>query len=79
MKIEQNKWTEIKGWEKKLPGQPGDPAQLVMIFGSPASCKNVFISEEFKSVYLQLIFLVARQPEKSAERWCPNVVLNNKQ
>jgi hypothetical protein len=56
MKIEQNKWTEVKGWEGKLPGELGDLAQLVMIFGSPALCRNANVFEELRAAYSQAYF-----------------------
>ncbi|MBI3811964.1 MAG: FIST C-terminal domain-containing protein [Nitrospirae bacterium] len=34
MKIEQNRWTEGKGWEPAPPGKLGRSADLVLLFGS---------------------------------------------
>jgi hypothetical protein len=40
MKIEQNRWTEGKGWEPALPGKLGGSAQLVLLFGGRNILKN---------------------------------------
>lgn len=40
MKIEQNRWTEGKGWEPAPPGKLGGSADLVLLFGSRAILKN---------------------------------------
>jgi hypothetical protein len=40
MKIEQNRWTQAKGWEPQTPGRLGLSADLVLLFGSTAIFKE---------------------------------------
>ncbi|HET6370926.1 MAG TPA: FIST N-terminal domain-containing protein, partial [Nitrospiria bacterium] len=51
MKIEQNLWTEGKGWESALPGDLGRSAQLVMMFGSRSVLKKNDLLEKVKKAY----------------------------
>jgi hypothetical protein len=51
VKIEQNLWTEGKGWESALPGDLGRSAQLVMIFGSRSVLKKNDLLEKVKKAY----------------------------
>jgi hypothetical protein len=40
MRIEQSKWTAVKGWEVLSPENLGETAQLVLLFGSPAALQS---------------------------------------
>ena len=51
MKIEQNRWTQTRGWERGEPGKLGESAQLVMIFGSSAICRQGAFFQELKATY----------------------------
>jgi hypothetical protein len=51
MKIEQTRWTEAKGWEPALPGQLGEAAQLILLFGSTSLLKEHNYLSEIKKAY----------------------------
>lgn len=53
MKIEQFKWTESEKWAPAHPGNLGQSAQLVILFGSTAVCKKTALIEEVISFYPQ--------------------------
>lgn len=40
MKVEQNRWTTEEGWKPDKPGQMGDSAHLVLLFGSTSLLKK---------------------------------------
>ena len=40
MKVEQHLWREAHGWDDALPGGPGSPAQLVILFGSKEALRH---------------------------------------
>jgi len=56
MKIEQNRWTEQKGWEPGPPGRLGPSAQLVFLFDSMNLIKNGtqydFVRKTFPNAHL---------------------------
>ncbi len=51
MIIEQNKWSQQKGWEPKLSANLKDKAQLVFVFGSTAIIKNRQQFDAIRSMY----------------------------
>lgn len=51
MKIEQKRWTEARGWEPELPGELGESAQLVLLFGSTLILKEQKCFREIKDAY----------------------------
>jgi len=51
MKIEQFKWTERENWGPGHPGSLKKTAQLVLVFGSTAICKNTVLMAEIRSLY----------------------------
>jgi hypothetical protein len=51
MRIEQNQWTENKGWEKPLEQNQQKSAQLVLIFGTTELLKQDKYISEVKSAY----------------------------
>src|SRR3990172_1733829 len=51
MKIEQNRWTEAKGWETGMPGKLGESTQLVLLFGSTSILKEKKCFDEIKNAY----------------------------
>jgi hypothetical protein len=51
MKLEQKKWTEAGGWEPGPPGELGDSAQLILLFGSTSLLREKKCLDEIKSVY----------------------------
>jgi hypothetical protein len=51
MEIEQNKWTEVSGWEPQRLGKLGDAAQLVLVFGSTSILKDKKYYNEIKKAY----------------------------
>jgi hypothetical protein len=51
MKLEQKKWTETEGWEPCPPGELGDSAQLILLFGSTSILREKKCLDEIKSVY----------------------------
>ena len=51
MKIEQNRWTEAKGWEPEPPGRLGESAQLVLLFGSTPILTEQKCFDEIKKAY----------------------------
>lgn len=51
MEIEQNKWTEVSGWEPQRLGKLGDAAQLVLVFGSTSILKEKKYYNEIKKAY----------------------------
>lgn len=53
MKIEQNHWTEAKGWQPGLPGQNGLSAQLVLLFGSRAVVGDESLLSQARAAYPQ--------------------------
>ncbi len=57
MKIEQKRWTEANGWEPGPPGELGDSAQLVLLFGSTAIVKEGRFYGDMKDAYPQGLLL----------------------
>ena len=51
MKIEQTRWTEAKRWEPALPGELGEAAQLILLFGSTTLLKQQKYLAEIKRAY----------------------------
>jgi hypothetical protein len=51
MKIEQKRWTEARGWEPEPPGELGESAQLVLLFGSTLILKAQKCFREIKDAY----------------------------
>src|ERR1700704_3179372 len=51
MEIEQNKWTEVNGWEPQRLGKLRDAAQLVLVFGSTSILKDKKYFNEVKKAY----------------------------
>jgi hypothetical protein len=51
MKLEQKKWTEARGWEPSPPGELGDSAQLILLFGSTSILRGKKWLAEIKSIY----------------------------
>ena len=51
MTIEQNRWTEARGWEIERPGKLGGSAQLVLVFGSTSILKSNKYIKEIKKIY----------------------------
>jgi hypothetical protein len=51
MKIEQNKWTEAKGWAAGSLGVLGDSAQLVLVFGARPILKERSLVAQIKTAY----------------------------
>jgi len=51
MKLEQKKWTEAGGWEPGPPGELGDSAQLILLFGSTSILREKKCLDEIKSAY----------------------------
>ena len=56
MKIEQSRWTKDKGWTPARPGRLDSPAQLVLLFGSPAVLRDTAWQAD-----IQTAFPVARR------------------
>lgn len=53
MKIEQNVWTESKGWRTKPIGKFDRNAQLVLLFGSTSTLKEKNPLDEIRRCYPQ--------------------------
>jgi hypothetical protein len=51
MKIEQSRWTSVKGWEPQTPGKLGQQAQLVLLFGSTSILRQQDRVEEIQKRY----------------------------
>ncbi len=51
MNIEQRKWTEAGGWEPGNPGDLGNSAQLVLLFGNKTILRKKKLFSEIKQVY----------------------------
>ena len=51
MQIEQTRWSQSKGWIPEPPGKMGGKADLVLLFGSPASLKQTAWQEDIGSAY----------------------------
>lgn len=51
MKLEQKKWTETRGWEPGPPGELGDSAQLILLFGGTSILREKKCYDEIKRVY----------------------------
>jgi len=51
MKLEQKKWTETGGWDPGPPGELGDSAQLILLFGSSSILRGKKCLDEIKRVY----------------------------
>lgn len=51
MQIEQSLWTEAAGWQPSPPGNLGEKAQLVLLFGSPAVLKRGSFQLDLKQAY----------------------------
>jgi hypothetical protein len=51
MKLEQKKWTETGGWDPGPPGELGDSAQLILLFGSTSMLREKKCLDEIKRVY----------------------------
>ncbi len=51
MRIEQKKWTEAKGWIAGPPGDLGDSAQLVLIFGARPTLREQGLVAQIKAAY----------------------------
>ena len=51
MRTEQNRWTEVKGWEPEPPGELGESAQLVLLFGSTSILEKERCLGEIKDAY----------------------------
>ena len=56
MEIEQNRWTEDKGWEPVAPGGLGFESQLVLIFGSSSILKEHKCHDQIKKAYPNALF-----------------------
>lgn len=57
MKIEQNRWTEAGGWEPRTPGQLGESADLVLLFGSTAVFKKRSSTASLQEAYPKALIL----------------------
>ena len=53
MKIEQANWTPATGWSPARPGQLGNRANLVLLFGATAVLKNSQLVQEIRDAYPQ--------------------------
>lgn len=51
MKISQIQWTADRGWHPEKPGELGDTAQLVMMFGHRSALSNLQLLDEVKQAY----------------------------
>lgn len=51
MKLAQTQWTADRGWKPENPGELGDTAQLVMMFGHRSALANVPLIDEIKQAY----------------------------
>ncbi|MFC1812210.1 FIST signal transduction protein [Thermodesulfobacteriota bacterium] len=51
MKIEQKRWTATKGWDPGPPGELGESAQLVLLFGGTQILKEQKHYDEIKNAY----------------------------
>ena len=51
MKIEQRRWTDVRGWEPGPPHELGESAQLVLLFGSTLILKAQKCFGEIKNAY----------------------------
>lgn len=51
MKIEQNRWTQARGWEPDALGGLGNSAHLVLVFGSTPILKDKKYFNEIKKAY----------------------------
>jgi hypothetical protein len=51
MKIEQTRWRAAQGWEPAPPGELGEGAQLVLLFGSTSLLKEQQCLAEIKRAY----------------------------
>jgi hypothetical protein len=53
MKVEQARWSPAKGWEQKIPGQLGEKAQLVLLFGGTSTLKDQKRLDQIRKLYPQ--------------------------
>lgn len=53
MKLAQIQWTADRGWHPEKPGELGDVAQLVMVFGERSTLGNSQLIDEVKNAYPQ--------------------------
>ncbi|MGA2324354.1 MAG: FIST N-terminal domain-containing protein [Sedimentisphaerales bacterium] len=51
MKTEQNVWTQKTGWQPSAPGTLGKSAQLVLVFGSNNTLRQLPLLKELAGVY----------------------------
>jgi hypothetical protein len=51
MKVEQARWSPAKGWEHEIPGQLGETAQLVLLFGGTSTLKDQKHLDRIKKAY----------------------------
>ena len=51
MRLEQRRWTERGGWEPDAPGELGDSAQLVLVFGNSSLLREKKCLPEIKKIY----------------------------
>ena len=51
MRVEQARWTEADGWAPRSPGDLGEAASLVLLFGAPAVLKDERHVAELREVY----------------------------
>lgn len=51
MQVEQSLWTEAAGWQPSPPGNLGEKAQLILLFGSPAVLKLGGYELDLKQAY----------------------------
>ena len=51
LRIEQTRWTEVKGWEPAPPGELGEAVQLVLLFGSTSLLTGKQHLAEIKKAY----------------------------
>lgn len=55
MKVEQNRWTSVKGWEYALPGKLKESAHLVFLFGSTQILKGESLYPKMREAYPKAI------------------------
>ncbi|MGA2228314.1 MAG: FIST N-terminal domain-containing protein, partial [Syntrophobacteraceae bacterium] len=51
MRIEQEKWTQPRGWTPELPGSLAQSAQLVLLFGATAVLDRHEVIEQIRCAY----------------------------
>ncbi len=51
MRLEQRRWTERGGWDPDTPGELGESAQLVLVFGNSSLLREKRCLPEIKKIY----------------------------